>query len=288
MFGPFVMAGLSSGDWRLGQTLDPTTPSKWMAPVPAEYFNQLHTFTQDQVSQGSSPLCMSHSNGMATMGPVPLDGTDAAGISTFRLADPLTDAVQSTSKTGSRAVSLELFSEPGRYLAHNGEDSVITITDAFKSKSSLTFSKDSNLDMFVPPNVVGDPQTEPRLAVDTTALNKKNSSVNSHSKVADSVFKFLSGLSGNEGTVSFEAVSKPGCFLSSQSDGVSGVGGISLRCRNTSSDPNFDALSTFNVGTGLASYHPISFVAKGEFQNFLFAPLNAYRDESYTTYFGIK
>uniref|UniRef100_A0A2P2MD55 Uncharacterized protein LOC105648802 n=1 Tax=Rhizophora mucronata TaxID=61149 RepID=A0A2P2MD55_RHIMU len=98
----------------------------------------------------------------------------------------------------------------------------------------------------------------------------------------DSTFHLVSGLDGQDGTVSLESGSQKGCFVFSGGDDASRV---KLSCK--SSDTGFSKGASFVMNKGLSEYHPISFVAKGEERNFVLAPLFSLRDESYTVYFNI-
>jgi hypothetical protein len=278
LFGPFVMAGLSSGDLRLGPVDNIVMLSKWITPIPSEYHTQLYSFRQTHVSgQESSLLCICNMNGSAIMGPVPLEGTDEAGFSTFRLATPLVnDRLQESSnfrykgnssfQIDKKVVSFELFNEPGRYLAHNGENSIVTVVNQLSHAQTLDQRFTSGVH-------TSQPETVDEGMSDFQA--------------ADAVFIVCPGLTEEKYTVSFEAVSKPGCFLSSRNDGESEAIHVILRCKLTENDTGFDTMSTFTIEEGFASYHPVSFVARGGSRNFLLAPLSAYQDERYTTYFEI-
>jgi hypothetical protein len=265
MYGPFVMTGLSTGEWKLGHL---GNLSKWMHPVPASYRSQLSTFSQDHFTDGqhSGPFVMACDNGTAVMSSVPVDGTNQCGLATFRVADPLGDHSQRIAH-GKRVVSLELFSQPGRFLKHNGQDSLISAG---------------------PPNCLEYTAVHDRLWNQKLATNSEKSKILGDCPIKDSVFILLPGLTGKSDTVSFEAASQPGCFLSSSSDATSLPGGVFLRCKTSQNDSTFDVMSTFSVETGAAAYHPLSFIAEGEYRNFLLAPLSSLRDETYTIYFDIQ
>lgn len=255
MYGPFVMTGLSTGEWKLGHV---GSLSKWMHPVPAAYHSQLSTFSQDHVKgKYTGPLVMACNNGTAVMSSVPVNGTNQCGLATFRVAEPLGNYSQRIAHK-KRVVSLELFSQPGRFLRHDGKDSLISAGPP----NCLEHAGLGNQKLVTKSKTLGDCPTE------------------------DSVFVLLPGLTGDSDTVSFEAANKPGCFLSTSSDPTSVSGGVFLRCK--SSGNTFDATSTFSVQPGLAAYHPLSFIAEGAYQNFLLAPLNSLRDETYTVYFDIQ
>lgn len=265
MYGPFVMAGLSMGDWKLGHVGD---LSKWIHPVPAAYDSQLSTFSQDRVigDQSSGSLFMACDNGTAVMSSAPVDGTDQSGLATFRVADPVGNHSHRIAH-GKRVVSLELFSQPGSFLKHNGKDNLISAG---------------------PPNCLEHTGVYDRLWTQKLAMKLEKSKALGDCPTKDSVFFFLPGLTGENDTVSLEAASQPGCFLSSSSGETTAAGGVFLRCKTSENESTFAAQSTFSVQRGLASYHPFSFIAEGKRRNFLLAPLNSLRDESYTIYFDIQ
>lgn len=239
MYGPFVMAGLSMGDWKLGHVEG--NLSKWIHPVPAAYNSQLSTFSQDH-GQSTNPLFLACDNSTAFMSSAPEDGTDLSGFATFRVAAPIGSFAHEK-----RVVSLELFSQPGSFLKHNGNDKLISAG---------------------PPNCL---------------LHETGKMPLGDCPAKESVFFYLPGLTGESGTVSFEAASQPGCFLSSSKT----ASGVFLRCKTSKSGSISAARSTFSVRQGVAASHPFSFIAEGKHRNFLLAPLNSLRDESYTIYFDI-
>uniref|UniRef100_A0ACD6ADX8 Uncharacterized protein n=1 Tax=Avena sativa TaxID=4498 RepID=A0ACD6ADX8_AVESA len=81
LFGPFLLAGLTTGDWDAAPA---ASISDWITPVPPSYNSQLVTFTQES---GGSTFVLSTVNATSlTMQPRPVGGgTDAAVHATFRL-----------------------------------------------------------------------------------------------------------------------------------------------------------------------------------------------------------
>lgn len=102
-----------------------------------------------------------------------------------------------------------------------------------------------------------------------------------------SVFRVVSGLEGNSNTVSLESVNGKGCYIHT-SKKYSSVRKLKLGCISGDPEMEFKHRASFVLRDGIASYHPISFVAKGVNRNFLLAPLNSLRDESYTVYFQFQ
>ena len=265
MYGPFVMTGHSTGEWKLGHV---GKLSKWIHPVPAAYRGQLSTFSQDHVIEGqySGPLVMACDNGTAVMSPIPMDGTNECGLATFRVTDPLDNHTQRIAH-GKPVVSLELFSQPGRFLKHNGKDRLITAG---------------------PPNCLEHTAVHDGLWNQKLTTNSEKSKTLGDCPTQDSVFIVHPGLTGKKNTVSFEAANQPGCYLSSSSDATPVPGGVFLRCRTSKNNIIFDVMSTFSAQAGAAAYHPLSFIAEGEYRNFLLTPLNSLQDETYTMYFDIQ
>ncbi|XP_039043422.1 uncharacterized protein LOC120182540 isoform X2 [Hibiscus syriacus] len=104
---------------------------------------------------------------------------------------------------------------------------------------------------------------------------------------ATSSFRLVPGLDGKDNSVSLESVSKKGCYVYS---GVNYSSSLSMKlsCNSASSEAGFKQAISFVMDSGISEYHPISFVAKGQRRNFLMAPLQSFRDESYTIYFNIQ
>ncbi|AQK60074.1 Putative glycosyl hydrolase of unknown function (DUF1680) [Zea mays] len=131
LFGPFVLAGLSTGDWD-AKAGNGSAISDWIAAVPPAHNSQLVTFTQ--VSNGKA-FVLSSANGTLTMQERPeVDGTDAAIHATFR-AHPQEDSTElhdiySTTLTGT-SILLEPFDLPGTVITNN-----LTLS-AQKSSDSL-------------------------------------------------------------------------------------------------------------------------------------------------------
>uniref|UniRef100_A0ACD5UGV2 Uncharacterized protein n=1 Tax=Avena sativa TaxID=4498 RepID=A0ACD5UGV2_AVESA len=81
LFGPFLLAGLTTGDWDAAPA---AAISDWITPVPSSYNSQLVTLTQES---GGSIFVLSTANTTSlTMQPRPVGGgTDAAVHATFRV-----------------------------------------------------------------------------------------------------------------------------------------------------------------------------------------------------------
>ncbi|KAJ1278362.1 hypothetical protein BS78_04G073600 [Paspalum vaginatum] len=133
LFGPFVLVGLSTGDWD-AKAGNSSAISDWITPVPPTYNSQLVTFTQ--VSNGKT-FILSSANGTLTMQERPeVDGTDTAIHATFRAhpqdSTELHDTYSKTMKAASMLI--EPFDLPGTVITNNltlstqkGSDSLFNI-----------------------------------------------------------------------------------------------------------------------------------------------------------------
>lgn len=154
LFGPFLLAGLTTGDWDAKTGAADAAASDWITPVPVESNSQLVTLAQES---GGEAFVLSALNGSLTMLQRPKDGggTEAAVHATFRLVpqggagagaaamlepldmpgmvvtDRLTVAAEKSSGAAFNvvpglagapgSVSLELASRPGCFLVGGGE-----------------------------------------------------------------------------------------------------------------------------------------------------------------------
>jgi len=142
LFGPFVLAGLSSGDWD-AKAGNSSTISDWITIVPSVYNSQLVTFTQ--VSNGKT-FVLSSANGSLTMQERPeVDGTDTAIHATFRAhpqdSTELHDMYSTTMKGASMLI--EPFDLPGTVITNNltlsaqkGSDSLFNIVPGLDGNSN--------------------------------------------------------------------------------------------------------------------------------------------------------
>ena len=129
LFGPFLLAGLTTGDW--DAKAGGAAVSEWITPVPASYNSQLVTLTQE--SGGSTLVLSLLSTAKATsltMQPRPEGGgTDAAVHATFRLvpqgqgAPPMGERRHTTNGTAATATPasalIEPFDMPGMAITNN-------------------------------------------------------------------------------------------------------------------------------------------------------------------------
>jgi hypothetical protein len=138
LFGPFLLAGLTTGDWD-AKTGGATAPSDWITPVPPESDSQLLTLVQE--SDGKA-FVLSAVNGSLKMQERPKDsgGTDAAVHATFRLNPQGSGAGTATNSTAT--TTLEPFDMPG-----------MVVTD----KLTVSADKSSGALLHVVPGLDGSP-----------------------------------------------------------------------------------------------------------------------------------
>ncbi|XP_010257258.1 PREDICTED: uncharacterized protein LOC104597433 [Nelumbo nucifera] len=235
LFGPYLLAGLTHGDWDI-KTGTESSLSDWITAIPATYNSQLISLSQEA---NDTTFVFTNSNHSITMGNLPESGTDSAVHATFRLVpkDMNSSDFSSPMDAVGKSVMLEPFDLPGMVVVHQGP-------------------------------------------------NNKLGVANDDNDWGSSVFRVVAGLDGKTNTISLESESHKGCFL------YGGVNynastSIKLICQSESTDVGFKQAASFISKRGMAEYHPISFMAKGERRNFLLTPLVSLRDESYTVYFNI-
>ncbi|CAN6216324.1 unnamed protein product [Urochloa humidicola] len=110
LFGPFLLAGLTTGDWDAKTGGGTAAPSDWITPIPPESDSQLVTLVQES---GGEAFVLSAVNGSLTMQERPKDsgGTDAAVHATFRLVPHSSGGGGATNSTA--AAMLEPLDMPG-------------------------------------------------------------------------------------------------------------------------------------------------------------------------------
>nr|CAB3470870.1 unnamed protein product [Digitaria exilis] len=143
LFGPFLLAGLTTGDWDAKTGGATATASDWITPIPPESNSQLLTLVQE--SDGKA-FVLSAMNGSLRMQERPKDsgGSDEAVHATFRLIPhqgSVSGAGAATNATYS-AMMLEPFDMPG-----------MVVTD----KLSVSADKSSGALLDVVPGLDGSP-----------------------------------------------------------------------------------------------------------------------------------
>ncbi|KAJ0988148.1 hypothetical protein J5N97_006504 [Dioscorea zingiberensis] len=127
LFGPYLLAGLTEGDWDL-KTDKANSMSDWITAIPASYSSQLTTLSQE--SSGKT-FVFSNSNMSLIMKEWPQGsaGTNDAIHATFRL---ITDnsklsRVPSHNNAAGQSVMLEPFDLPGMVVVEQGPNAELTV-----------------------------------------------------------------------------------------------------------------------------------------------------------------
>ncbi|KAL3752112.1 hypothetical protein ACJRO7_012863 [Eucalyptus globulus] len=135
LYGPYLLAGLTSRDWEL--KADPDAPlSNWITPVPASYGSQLLSLSQ---ASGNSSYFLTNTDHSITMEKSPEPGTDSAVHATFRLVskDPTTSGIRSREGVIRKSVMLEPFDLPGMVIVEKGKEKHLVVEGSSKGSSSL-------------------------------------------------------------------------------------------------------------------------------------------------------
>nr|TKS03800.1 hypothetical protein D5086_0000149460 [Populus alba] len=107
LYGPYLLAGHTSGAWNLAGSVDSLSDS--ITPIPASYNEQLVSFSQDS---GNSTFVLTNSNQSITMEENPKSGTDACLQATFKIVfnDSTSSKVLGINDVIDKSVMLECFS----------------------------------------------------------------------------------------------------------------------------------------------------------------------------------
>ncbi|XP_058073548.1 uncharacterized protein LOC131222487 isoform X2 [Magnolia sinica] len=134
LFGPYLLAGLSNGDWDIKQGTGRSL-SDWITAVPACHSSQLISLTQES---GNTTLVFTNLMSSITMEKLPESGTDAAIHATFRLIskDPSTSQFLSGTGVIGKSVMLEPFDLPGMVVAPNGPNNSLAVTPSGSGSDS--------------------------------------------------------------------------------------------------------------------------------------------------------
>ncbi|ERN03577.1 uncharacterized protein LOC18431721 [Amborella trichopoda] len=139
LFGPYVLAGMSTGDWDL--SVDNLELSNWITPVPEYFSSQLITlYHMREDNPMSEDWVLVHDGNMVYLGPGPKEGTDEAARATFRVR-----VINQTSEEEKRhdmdlvgrLVSLEAFDQPDLLVAHTDEDKKTVFMKGSSSPNEL-------------------------------------------------------------------------------------------------------------------------------------------------------
>ncbi|CAK9145306.1 unnamed protein product [Ilex paraguariensis] len=135
LYGPYVLAGLTSGDWNI-KTGSPKSVCSWIAPILPVYNS--HLISLSQVSRNST-LVFSNSNKSITMEDFPDTGTDSSIHATFRLIlnDPTLSNFSSPKDAIGQSVMLEPFDFPGMFVVHQETDEKLVVADSTNDRNSV-------------------------------------------------------------------------------------------------------------------------------------------------------
>ncbi|XP_026425891.1 uncharacterized protein LOC113322086 isoform X1 [Papaver somniferum] len=128
LYGPYLLAGLTSGDWEIKRGRR-NSLSDWITPVPSTYSSQLVSVSQ--ASEGKE-FVLTNSNNSLTMEKLPESGTDLSLHATFRLISKEVNSSHLSSFTDyiGKSVMLEPIDLPGMLVVHNGPDNNLGLTNA--------------------------------------------------------------------------------------------------------------------------------------------------------------
>ncbi|KAI3449928.1 hypothetical protein Pfo_006593 [Paulownia fortunei] len=145
LYGPYLLAGLSSGDWDI-KIESHTSLSDWITPVPADYNSHLITLAQEFEN---SVFVLTNSDQVIKMEHSPEAGTDAALRATFRLIVKNSEPETSPAAKDAidKLVMLEPFDFPGMFVLHHGEGESLGVSDSSSiGKQSFVFRLVAGLD----------------------------------------------------------------------------------------------------------------------------------------------
>ncbi|KAJ4979732.1 hypothetical protein NE237_010512 [Protea cynaroides] len=144
LYGPYLLAGLTSGDWDI-KTGTANSLSDLITAIPKSYSSQLISLSQ--VVRNKLFVFM-NSNNSITMEKLPEPGTDSAVHATFRLISENMNSSHSLSLTDAigKSVSLEPFDLPGMLVVQQGPNENLVVASATNDKGTLTFKVVAGLD----------------------------------------------------------------------------------------------------------------------------------------------
>ncbi|CAA2965563.1 uncharacterized protein LOC111393278 [Olea europaea subsp. europaea] len=145
LYGPYLLAGLSTGDWDI-KTESPTFLDS-ISPVPADYSSHLITLAQES---GYTTFVLSHADQRIKMEKFPESGTDSAVRATFRviLKDTVNENLYVAKDALGKLVMLEPFDFPGMLMLHRGDGEDLEVSDisSYDGKQSCGFHLVAGLD----------------------------------------------------------------------------------------------------------------------------------------------
>ncbi|XP_020595134.1 uncharacterized protein LOC110035243, partial [Phalaenopsis equestris] len=145
-FGPYLLAGLSDGDWDV-DTGNSTTVSDWVTPVPESQTSHLISLSQES---NNKHFVVSITNNTLRMTENPKSGTNDALHATFRLvpqdADEQLFQAPCCNNLLGKFVKIEPFNSPGMYVTPLSWNGNVILSTSPKTNSKSTFRVVSGLD----------------------------------------------------------------------------------------------------------------------------------------------
>lgn len=135
LFGPYLLAGLSKGDWELNIG-SAKSLSDWIEPIRRDFSAQLASFAQPSEKNKEEILILTNSNNTLKMDTPFQNGIDAAIHATFRLIQ----SANSNTKSNRSEYVIEPFDLPGATVVHQGRGKELTISTTGASDDSSLFS----------------------------------------------------------------------------------------------------------------------------------------------------
>uniref|UniRef100_A0A5B7A8K3 Alpha-L-arabinofuranosidase B arabinose-binding domain-containing protein n=2 Tax=Davidia involucrata TaxID=16924 RepID=A0A5B7A8K3_DAVIN len=128
LYGPYLLAGLTSGDWDI-KTKSPNSLSDWITSIPASYNSQVISLSQNS---GNSTFVLAKTNKSITMEKLPEPGTDGAVHATFRLLlkDVNSSLLSAPKDAIGKSVMLEPFDFPGMFVVQQGAEKELGVPDS--------------------------------------------------------------------------------------------------------------------------------------------------------------
>jgi len=135
LFGPYLLAGLSKGDWEINIG-SAKSLSDWIEPIRRDFSAQLASFAQPSDKNKEEILILTNSNNTLKMDTPFQNGIDAAIHATFRLIQ----SANSNTKSNRSEYVIEPFDLPGATVVHQGRGKELTISTTGASDDSSLFS----------------------------------------------------------------------------------------------------------------------------------------------------
>ncbi|XP_042498492.1 uncharacterized protein LOC122076913 isoform X2 [Macadamia integrifolia] len=145
LYGPYLLAGLSSGDGDI-KTGTAHSVSDWITAIPKGYSSQLISISQ---VVSNATFFITNSNNSITMEKLPEPGTDFAVHATFRLIvsqDMNSSHFSSLRDAIGKSVLLEPFDLPGMLVVQKGPNDNLALASATNDKGMFTFKVVAGLD----------------------------------------------------------------------------------------------------------------------------------------------